>query len=43
MRGMELHGKYVLIAEGARGSLTKKLIAEFNLAKDASRRSTASA
>ncbi|MFN4023626.1 MAG: electron transfer flavoprotein-ubiquinone oxidoreductase [Hyphomonas sp.] len=29
--GMELLGKYVLFAEGARGSLTKQLIARFNL------------
>ena len=31
-RGMELHGKYTLFAEGARGSLTKMLIAKYNLA-----------
>jgi electron-transferring-flavoprotein dehydrogenase len=30
-RGMELHGKYTLIAEGARGSLAKQLIANFGL------------
>src|SRR5262249_25750774 len=30
-RGMELRGKYTLFAEGARGSLTKRLIAEFAL------------
>lgn len=30
-RGMELHGKYVLIGEGARGSLAKQLIAKFAL------------
>ena len=30
-RGVELHGKYVLIGEGARGSLAKQLIAKFNL------------
>lgn len=30
-RGMELLGKYVLIAEGARGSLAKQLIAKFDL------------
>jgi len=30
-RGVELHGKYVLIGEGARGSLAKSLIANFNL------------
>jgi electron-transferring-flavoprotein dehydrogenase len=35
-RGMELHGKYVLFGEGARGSLSKQLIAKFDLAKDAS-------
>ncbi|MCE3288600.1 MAG: electron transfer flavoprotein-ubiquinone oxidoreductase [Caulobacter sp.] len=31
--GMELHGKYVFIAEGVRGSLAKQLIAKFDLAK----------
>jgi len=30
-RGMELRGKYTLIAEGARGSLAKQLIAKFSL------------
>ncbi|PJN96075.1 electron transfer flavoprotein-ubiquinone oxidoreductase, partial [Amaricoccus sp. HAR-UPW-R2A-40] len=30
-RGMELNGKYVLVAEGARGSLSKELIARFGL------------
>ena len=30
-RGMELVGKYTLFAEGARGSLTKQLIAKFAL------------
>src|ERR1700726_74014 len=30
-RGMELVGKYTLFAEGARGSLTKQLIAKFGL------------
>ncbi len=30
-RGMELHAKYTLFAEGARGSLTKMLIAKFAL------------
>ena len=30
--GMALIGKYVLIGEGARGSLAKQLIAKFNLA-----------
>ncbi|WOC15193.1 electron transfer flavoprotein-ubiquinone oxidoreductase [Pseudochrobactrum sp. MP213Fo] len=30
-RGMELHGKYVLFAEGARGSLCKELIAKYKL------------
>jgi electron-transferring-flavoprotein dehydrogenase len=33
-RGMELRAKYTLFAEGARGSLTKTLIARYNLAKD---------
>ncbi|HUI20732.1 MAG TPA: electron transfer flavoprotein-ubiquinone oxidoreductase [Methylocella sp.] len=33
-RGMELRGKYTLIAEGARGSLAKELIARFELSKD---------
>jgi electron-transferring-flavoprotein dehydrogenase len=28
---MELLGKYTLFAEGARGSLTKQLIAKFSL------------
>ena len=27
--GMELHGKYTFIAEGARGSLAKKLLVSF--------------
>lgn len=35
-RGMELHGKYVLFGEGARGSLSKELINKFDLAKDSS-------
>lgn len=30
-RGMELRGKYTLFAEGARGSLTKSLVAKFGL------------
>ena len=30
-RGMELRGKYTLFAEGARGSLTKQLIARYRL------------
>ncbi|VIO79625.1 Electron transfer flavoprotein-ubiquinone oxidoreductase [Bradyrhizobium ivorense] len=30
-RGMELLGKYTLFAEGARGSLSKQLIAKYNL------------
>jgi electron-transferring-flavoprotein dehydrogenase len=33
-RGMELRGKYTLIAEGARGSLAKQLIANFGLDRD---------
>ncbi len=32
-RGMELHGKYVLFGEGARGSLTKQLIERYNLSE----------
>jgi electron-transferring-flavoprotein dehydrogenase len=32
--GMELHGKYTVFAEGARGSLTKGLIGGYGLAKD---------
>ena len=31
VRGMELRGKYTLIAEGARGSLTKQLVKKFAL------------
>src|SRR5947207_974097 len=33
-RGMELRAKYTLFAEGARGSLSKQVIARFELAKD---------
>src|SRR5207247_7335832 len=33
-RGMELRGKYTLFAEGARGSLSKQLIARFKLGED---------
>jgi electron-transferring-flavoprotein dehydrogenase len=33
-RGMELRGRYTLFAEGARGSLSKQLIARFGLDKD---------
>ncbi len=33
-RGIELRGKYTLFAEGARGSLSKTLIARFALQKD---------
>jgi len=32
--GMELHGKYVLLAEGARGSLSKIVISKYELDKD---------
>ena len=32
--GMELHGKYTLFAEGARGHLTKQLKANFDLERD---------
>ncbi|MFC4671099.1 4Fe-4S dicluster domain-containing protein [Seohaeicola nanhaiensis] len=31
--GMELHGKYVFIAEGVRGSLAKQLIAKYDLSR----------
>ena len=34
--GMELHGKYVFLSEGVRGSLSKQVIAKYDLAKDAS-------
>ncbi|MFM7084006.1 MAG: electron transfer flavoprotein-ubiquinone oxidoreductase [Hyphomicrobium sp.] len=30
-RGMELHGKYTMLAEGARGSLSKEIIKRFSL------------
>jgi len=33
-RGMELRGKYTVFGEGARGSLTKSLIAKFELNRD---------
>ena len=33
--GMELHGKYVFLSEGARGSLSKQVIAKYDLAADA--------
>ncbi len=33
--GMELLGKYVFLGEGVRGSLSKEVIAKFDLAKDA--------
>ena len=33
VRGMELRGKYTLIGEGARGSLSKKLMTKFDLCK----------
>ncbi len=33
-RGMELRGKYTLLAEGARGSLTKTIVARFGADKD---------
>ncbi len=32
--GMELHGKYVMVAEGARGSLAKALQAKYGLTKN---------
>ena len=31
--GMELHGKYVFLGEGVRGSLSKQVIAKYDLAK----------
>jgi electron-transferring-flavoprotein dehydrogenase len=34
VRGTELRGKYTFFAEGARGSLTKQLIARFDLARE---------
>ena len=33
--GMELHGKYVFLSEGVRGSLSKEVIAKYDLARDA--------
>ncbi|MEM9971152.1 MAG: NAD(P)/FAD-dependent oxidoreductase, partial [Pseudomonadota bacterium] len=33
--GMELRGKYVFLGEGVRGSLSKQVIAKYDLAKDA--------
>ena len=33
--GMELHGKYVFLSEGARGSLSKEVIAKYDLDADA--------
>ena len=43
-RGMELRAKYTLFAEGARGSLSKQLIAKYRpRPRAASRRSSASA
>ena len=33
VRGMELRGKYTLLGEGARGSLSKQLVAKFGLDK----------
>ena len=35
-QGMELRAKYTVFSEGARGSLTKQLLARFDLAKDRS-------
>jgi len=32
--GMEIHAKYTLLAEGARGNLTKQIKARFNLERD---------
>ena len=36
MRGMELHAKYTLFAEGCRGHLGKEIIKKFELDKDKS-------
>ena len=33
--GMELHGKYVFLSEGVRGSLSKQVLEKYDLAKDA--------
>ncbi|MEN2494394.1 MAG: Electron transfer flavoprotein-ubiquinone oxidoreductase [Hyphomicrobiaceae bacterium hypho_1] len=33
-RGIELHAKYVILAEGARGSLSKEVIEKFSLDRD---------
>jgi electron-transferring-flavoprotein dehydrogenase len=33
--GMELRGRYTLFAEGCRGSLTKQVMAHYDLRKDA--------
>lgn len=33
MAGVEIHARQVILAEGCRGSLTKKLLAKFNLAQ----------
>jgi electron-transferring-flavoprotein dehydrogenase len=41
--GMELLGKYVFLAEGVRGSLSKQVIARHDLTQGPSRRNTASA
>ncbi|EPX76562.1 electron transfer flavoprotein-ubiquinone oxidoreductase [Salipiger mucosus] len=32
--GMELHGKYVFLSEGVRGSLAKEVMAKYDLSKD---------
>ncbi|MFZ1660751.1 MAG: electron transfer flavoprotein-ubiquinone oxidoreductase [Paracoccaceae bacterium] len=32
--GMELHGKYVFLSEGVRGSLSKEVMAKYDLSKD---------
>ena len=32
--GLELHGKYIFLSEGVRGSLSKRVIEKFNLDKD---------
>ncbi len=37
MAGIEFHAKYILISEGARGSLAKRIIKEFELDKNCSK------
>ena len=39
--GMELHGKYVFLSEGVRGSLSKEVMAKYDLSKGHCRRNSA--